>query len=127
MKKKVMETAAKKRKSPSARKKEPKSACGIGKQYLKSRPVCKVTFRLPKEAAPSAKCVAIVGDFNNWDGSANLMKMQKNGNYTVCLELEANRQYRYRYLVDDTYWENDWNADRYEPNDYGSDDSVVTV
>ena len=39
----------------------------IKKQYLKSKPVCKVTLSLPKEAAESAKKVTVVGDFNDWD------------------------------------------------------------
>ncbi len=127
MKKRGTEATSKKRKSLPDKDKDKTIVCGIGKQYLKSRPVCKVTFRLPKEAAPLAESVAIVGDFNGWDENATLMKPLKNGNYTVCLELETNRQYRYRYLIDGAYWENAWNADRYEPNSFGGDDSVVIV
>lgn len=100
---------------------------GIKKQYLKSRPVCKVTFRLPKEAAPDARRVTIVGEFNNWNREATLLKRQKNGTWVVTLELEPGRRYRYRYLIDNSRWENDWIADRYEPNPYGCDDSVVII
>ena len=39
----------------------------IKKQFLKSRPVCKVTFRVDKEAANTAEKLYIVGDFNQWD------------------------------------------------------------
>lgn len=127
MKKRGTETTPKKRKSVSAKDKGSKSVCVIGKQYLKSRQVCKVTFRLPREAAPLAKSVAIVGDFNGWDANATPMKMLKDGSCTVCLELETNRQYRYKYLIDGAYWENDWSADKYEPNSFGGDDSVVIV
>ena len=127
MKKRGVETTTKKRKSLSAKEKESKDVCGIGKQYLKARPACKVTFRLPKEAAPFAKSVAIVGDFNGWDINATPMKMLKNGGCTVCLELEIDREYRYKYLIDGAYWENDWNADKYVPNSFGGDDSVVVV
>ena len=35
----------------------------IKKQYLKSKPVCKVTFTVPAQEADQ---VAVVGDFNNW-------------------------------------------------------------
>ena len=127
MKKKEIVATSKKLKSLPAKEKDSKNVCGIAKQYLKSRPVCKVTFRLPKEAAPLAQSVAIVGDFNGWDENATPMKMLKNGSCTVCLELETNRQYRYRYLIDGAYWENDWNADKYMPNSFGGDDSVVIV
>lgn len=100
---------------------------GIRKQYLKSKSLCKVTFRLPKEAAPDAKSVVIVGDFNNWDKEATPMKRLKNGDFTVTLELETGREYRFKYLIDGHRWENDWHADRYEKNIYGTEDSVVVV
>ncbi|MBI5675503.1 MAG: isoamylase early set domain-containing protein [Nitrospirae bacterium] len=127
MKKKEIKVTSKKLKSLSVKEKESKDVCGIGKQYLKSRPVCKVTFRLPKEAAPFAQSVALVGDFNGWDENATPMKILKNGSCTVCIELETNNQYRYRFLIDGDFWENDWNADKYEPNLFGGDDSVVII
>jgi len=127
MKKIDAKKALKNREFSSSKDISNQSVCKIGKQYLKSRPACKVTFRLPKEAAPNAKSIAIVGDFNGWDGNATRMKRLKNGVSTVCIELETNRQYRYRYLIDGTYWENDWNADKYVPNSFGGDDSVVVV
>lgn len=100
---------------------------GIKKTYLKSRPACKVMFRLPKEAAPDAQGVTIVGEFNDWNRTASPMKRLKNGDFTVTLELPRDRKYRFRYLIDGSHWENDWNADRYVQNPYGCDDSVVIV
>ncbi|VAX32507.1 hypothetical protein MNBD_NITROSPIRAE02-224 [hydrothermal vent metagenome] len=100
---------------------------GIKKQYLKSRSACKVTFRLPKEAAPDAQKVNIVGDFNNWDGGTAVMKRLKSGDFTITMELETGREYCYRFLIDATKWENDWCADRYRPNPFGCDDSVVIL
>jgi hypothetical protein len=41
--------------------------------------------------------------------------------------LETGREYRFKYLIDGKRWENDWHADRYEPNIYGTDDSVVVI
>ena len=38
----------------------------IRKQYLKSKPVCKATFRIPEEMGNSAKTAPIAGEFNNW-------------------------------------------------------------
>jgi hypothetical protein len=43
------------------------------------------------------------------------------------LELDAGRAYRFRYVIDGWKFENDWFADRYEPNPYGGEDSVVDV
>ena len=102
-------------------------AAGIAKKYLKGRPAAKVTFVLPKEAAPEAESVCILGEFNNWAQDATPMKKQKTGNFTVTLELEAGRSYRFRYIIDGWKYENDWFADRYEPNPYGGEDSVVDV
>ena len=100
----------------------------IKKQYLKSRPVCKVTFRLPKLAAPSAKDVRLVGDFNEWNtASATALKKLSNGEFTVTVELETGREYGFKYLIDGQKWENHWNADKYVHNAHGSDDSVVIV
>lgn len=104
-----------------------KTVAGFKKEYLKSRPVCKVTFSLPKEAAPEADKVTLVGDFSNWNKGSNLMKLNKSGKFTTTVELEKGKDYRFRYLVDENYWVNHWCADKYVPNPYGGDDSVVTV
>ena len=109
--------------------KEPTATSGeIKRQYLKSRNTCKVTFRLPRIAAKDAKSVFVVGDFNNWNIHANPMKRLRNGEYTTRLELEPGREYQFRYLIDESKWENDWNADKYIKTPYGdSDNSVVIV
>ena len=86
-------------KKGASRKKGNTQSVGIKKQYLKSKNSCKVTFRLPRVAAPDAKSVCIVGDFNNWSIHANPMKKLKNGNYTITLELETGREFEFRYLV----------------------------
>ncbi|MBI5599038.1 MAG: isoamylase early set domain-containing protein [Deltaproteobacteria bacterium] len=100
---------------------------GIKKEYSGPGSACRVTFRLPKEAAGKAGNVTVVGDFNGWNTDATPLKRQKNGDFSATLELEGNREYRFRYLIDGARWENDWFADRYAPNCYGCDDSVVVL
>jgi 1,4-alpha-glucan branching enzyme len=100
---------------------------GFKKEYLKSRPVCRVTFRLPKEAAPEAQKVTIVGEFSNWDKKSYPMKRLKDGGFTITIELENGREYCFRYLVDGRKWINDWYADKYLKNPFGGEDSVVIV
>jgi len=39
----------------------------IKKQYLKTKPVCKVTFRISEKRGNSAGTARDVGEFNNWD------------------------------------------------------------
>lgn len=117
------------RTSGSLKKKSGKQATNgnIKKRYLKTRPACKVTFRLPKDAVIHASKVMIAGDFNNWDTGIMQLKKMRGGDFSITLELEKDREYRFRYLIDNTRWENDWNADKYLPNSFGSDDSVVVV
>jgi 1,4-alpha-glucan branching enzyme len=104
-----------------------KGNSGLKKLYLKTKELCKVTFRLPKEAAPEATQVTLVGDFNQWDTGETPMQKMKNGDFTVTLELACDQEYRFRYLIDNTQWENDWQADKYAPNCYGSEDSIVEI
>lgn len=124
------ETAGKTKKEPepeiSPENKELSDDHKIKKKYLKTRPICKTTFTLPKDAAPKAGSVTIVGDFNAWDRTSTPMKVRKNGTYTITLDLQKGK-YRFRYLIDGIRWENDWYADSYVPNQFGCDDSVVII
>ena len=100
----------------------------IKKQYLKSRPICKVTFRVNKEAAGDAKTINVVGDFNEWQPEATPMKALKNGDFTCTLELPTEREtYEFRYLLDSEKWENDWEADAYVPNAMMTENSVIQL
>ena len=100
---------------------------GLKKLYLKTKEFCKVTFRLPKEAVQEASQVTLVGDFNQWDTNETPMQKLKNGDFKVTLELACDQEYKFRYLIDNTQWENDWQADKYTPNGFGSDDSIVII
>ena len=100
----------------------------LKKQFLKSKPVCKVTFRLPAEAAKDANTVHIVGEFNSWDIYATPMKKLKNGSFTATLDLATGKEYQFRYLIGENTWENDWSADKYVPTSFGNtENSVVSV
>lgn len=86
----------------------------LTKQYLKSKPVCKVTFSLPAEAVVEVSKVALIGDFNGWNPTeASALKKQKDGSFKGTLELEPGKEYQFKYLLDGEKWENDWEADKY--------------
>ncbi|WP_191602204.1 isoamylase early set domain-containing protein [Marinomonas algicola] len=93
----------------------------IEKKYLKSKPICKVKFSLAKNETESAKTVSVVGDFNNWDASANPLKKQKTGNFASTIDLKINEDYQFRYVLDGEVWINDENADRYVPANIGKE------
>lgn len=95
------------------------------KTYLKSKPVCKVTFKLSKNEAKAANSVSIVGDFNAWDGEATPMKKLKNGGFSAALALPVNHDYQFRYLIDQNAYENDWNADDYVMSPVSSEENSV--
>lgn len=100
----------------------------LQKRYLKSRPLSKVTFRLPAAAAPAAANVYLVGDFNAWDPAATPMDRLRSGDFKVTLDLSVGQEYAFRYLINGKKWENDWDADKYAPTGLGVDEnSVVTV
>ena len=35
--------------------------------------------------------------------------------------------YHYRFWLDDSHWENDWEAEQYAPNEFGTEDSVIII
>ena len=95
------------------------------KHYLKSKPVCKVTFKLSKDEAKNAEKVCIVGDFNDWDMAKTPMKKLKNGSFSSTLDLPKDAEYQFRYLLNDEQWENDWNADAYITSPVSFDENSV--
>src|SRR5690606_10612279 len=85
----------------------------LKKQFLKSRPACKVTFTLESDLVDGAKEVALLGDFNNWNPADFQMRKLKDGAFTKTVELESEKEYQFRYLIDGTRWVNDSGADAY--------------
>ena len=97
----------------------------IVKQYLKTKPACKVTFTLSAEQSQGARQVAVVGEFNAWDQQAHLMKKQKNGDFSLTLTLPVASQYQFRYLLDEQHWCNDEAADSYVPSPISYDHNAL--
>ncbi len=96
---------------------------GVTKRFLKSRPACRVTFRIPGEEGGASAAVA--GDFSAWEPQT--MKPLKKGGFSLTLELATGKSYEYRYLIDGRTWCNDWQADRYVKNVHGGDNSVIEL
>jgi 1,4-alpha-glucan branching enzyme len=95
------------------------------KSYSKSQRTCRVTFELP--AVVEAPTASVVGDFNGWSAAPIPMTKRKDGRLSVTVSLAAGRAYRYRFLLDGERWENDWEADAYVANEFGSEDSLIKV
>ncbi|WP_298371128.1 isoamylase early set domain-containing protein [uncultured Lutibacter sp.] len=101
----------------------------LKKQYLKSKPVCKVTFLLDKEEALGAERVDLLGEFNNWNTAEPvIMKKLKNGSFKVVIDLPAEQEFQFKYLLDGEKWVNDANADKFVGSGLGAEEnSVVTL
>jgi len=99
----------------------------LKKTYSEKKPSCRVTFKLTKVDAGNASRVNLAGDFNDWDRESIPMKMLKNGDFSVSLDLEKGKEYEFRYLIDGSAWINDNEADNYVSNEFFSENSVVAV
>lgn len=101
------------------------------KQFLKSKPIVKVTFEVSAEAAQGASEVFLLCEASDW--AKEPMKKFKAGHFktTVNLPTDDKDDFEYRYCLvmedgSETY-DNDWEADAYRPNGSGEDNSVVSV
>ena len=93
----------------------------ITKQYLKSKPVCKVTFTVPAEDANE---VVVAGSFNDWNNKKTKLKKLKNGSFKGTVDLEKDTSYEFKYIVDGI-WQNEEQADAFAWNDYAASENSV--
>ena len=56
-----------------------------------------------------------------------MVRGRDDDHWHLTLELQSGKEYQFRYLVNGTDWYNDWDADRYVPNPFGGDNSVVVL
>ena len=96
------------------------------KEFI-SDEICRVTFFISKEYTTHYTKVNLVGDFNSWSSSETPMIKQEDGSYSVTLDLPANREFQFRYLINGNSWENDWWADKYVPAPYSNVDNSVVI
>ena len=99
----------------------------MNKQFAENATVA-VTFDLP--AASGATAAALSGNFSDWVPLD--MTQQLDGSFIITVDLQINSRYEFRYLLGyadgtDHRWENDWAADEYVPNQFGTENSVVTT
>ena len=98
----------------------------LKKQFLKSKPVCKVTFTLNKEESFESDTIGLLGEFNNWNTAEPVvMKKLKNGSFKVTLDLPINQDYQFKYLLNGESWVNDNAADSYINSGLGAEENSV--
>jgi 1,4-alpha-glucan branching enzyme len=82
----------------------------------------KIRFEWPAE---KAREVFLVGDFNRWDEKSHRLQKSAKNRYQIELEIPPGK-YQFKFLIDGI-WYNDPDADEYEYNAWGSEDSVIWV
>lgn len=97
----------------------------LKKNYTKAKKSCRVTFKYPNEE--QAESAVLVGEFNEWVLGATPMKKLKDGSFSVTISLKSGYSYRFRYVLDGNVWVNDLEADSYAANEYGEENSVISV
>lgn len=93
----------------------------LSKKIFKTKNEIEVTFDFCREDVTS---VSLLADFNDWEPiSMKFNKKEKTFRTKVRLPKEG--VFHFRYLLNNLEWENDYEADQYIPNVYGTDNSVV--
>jgi 1,4-alpha-glucan branching enzyme len=96
----------------------------IKKQFIKTKPVCKVTFSVEAKEATAA---SVVGDFNNWNPAEGELSKLKNGTFKGVFDLPKDASYEFKYLIDGAYI-NEAEADSYKWNEFaGTENGVLEV
>lgn len=100
------------------------SVMAIKKQFIKTKPVCKVTFSVEAKEADEA---AVVGDFNNWDPKEGALNKLKNGTFKGVFNIDKDAAYEFKYVIDGDFV-NETEADSFKWNEFaGAENSVLEV
>ncbi|WP_448547183.1 isoamylase early set domain-containing protein [Thalassotalea fusca] len=93
----------------------------LKKKYFKTVNEVEVTFEFSRGDVDS---VQLVAEFNDWKPLS--MKYVKSSNaFKTKVRLPKGEAFQFKYLLNEAEWENDYKADHYVPNVYGTENSVV--
>jgi 1,4-alpha-glucan branching enzyme len=95
----------------------------IQKTYFKTKDTCKVKFVTTIE---NAETVEILGLNSDWENSI-VMKRRKDGTFACEVSLPKDNKQEFKYLVNQTEWINDPEADATAPNPFGGENSVIVL
>lgn len=95
----------------------------VQKKYFKTKDYCKVKFIYTLE---NAETVQILGLNSDWE-NAVIMSKKKDGTFACDVSLPKDTRHEFKYLVNETEWLTDPEADAQHPNGLGGDNSVVVL
>jgi len=74
----------------------------------------------------NAETVEILGLNNDWN-NAVIMSRKKDGSFSADVNLPKDSKHEFKYLVNETTWLNEPEADSLKPNEFGGTNSVITL
>ena len=95
----------------------------VQKTYYKTNDYCKVKFSF---TVGNAETVEILGLNSDWENSV-IMSRKKDGSFSADVNLPKDSTHEFKYLVNETEWLNEPEADKEVPNVYGGSNSVITL
>ena len=95
----------------------------VQKTYYKTKDYCKVKFSFKTD---EAETIAILGLNRDWKNSVTMSK-KKDGSFIADVNLPKDSIHEFKYLVNETLWVNDPEADKEVPNDFGGSNSVIVI
>jgi hypothetical protein len=95
----------------------------IQKTYYKTKDYCKVKFSFKPE---NAETVAIAGLNGDWQNLVTMSK-KKDGTFTAEVSLPKESQHEFKYVIDESLWVNDPEADKEATNEFGGINSVLVL
>lgn len=95
----------------------------VQKTYFKTKDYCKVKFSFKVE---NAETVEILGLNNDWK-NAVIMSRKKDGTFSADVNLPKDSKHQFKYLVNETIWLNEPEADSLQPNEFGGTNSVISL
>lgn len=95
----------------------------VTKTYYKTKDYCKVKFSFTTE---NAATIDILGLNSDWKNAVSMSK-KKDGSFSAEVNLPKESSHEFKYLVNETEWLNDPEADNQVSNVYGGTNSVVIL
>jgi hypothetical protein len=95
----------------------------VQKTYYKTKDYCKVKFSFKVE---DAETIEILGLNSDWQ-HAVIMSKKKDGSFSADVNLPKESKHEFKYLVNESLWVNEPEADGEAPNIYGGTNSVISI
>ena len=95
----------------------------LQKTYFKTKDYCKVKFSFKPELAETVEILGLNSDWEN----AVIMSRKKDRTFSAEVNLPKDSTHEFKYLVDNSLWLNDPEADQEVPNAFGGSNSVVSL